>query len=124
IGDRSLQNYKFVTTESRNDICVPSCALQSRGDSLQKHIAPCMPQSVVNLLELIQIDDVNSAHVVGPPFAKRTLHAVEQNGAIGEAGQRIKSCQIVDLGFGNLLLSDILHENNHSAVFHRLHGEL
>ena len=31
---------------------------------------------------------------------------------------------MIDLGFGNLSLGDILHKNDHAAVFHRLHGEL
>src|SRR5208282_4028485 len=73
--DRGLQNYKLVTAESRNDIGVVTHGLpQARGDSRQKHIAPAVPQSVVDLFELVQINEVKSALVVGPPFAKDALH--------------------------------------------------
>ena len=30
---------------------------------------------------------------------------------------------MVDLSFGNLSLGDILYQNDHSSVFHGLHGE-
>jgi hypothetical protein len=47
------------------------------------------------------------------------LDTIAQSHAIGEAGQSIKSRQMVDLGFGNLARGDILNKNDHPAVFHR-----
>ena len=75
-----------------------------------------MPQGIVYLFELVEINEVNGAHVVGPPFAEGSLHSVTQNGAIGQAGQSIKSRQMILLGFGNLSLGDVLRKNDHSSI--------
>src|SRR6202034_4705314 len=63
-GDRSLQDHEFVAAKSRDDVGVANAVLQPLGDGLQKHIAPGMPQRVVNLFELIEVDEVNGAHIV------------------------------------------------------------
>jgi hypothetical protein len=64
------------------------------------------------------------AHMLsGRHSLKCALHAVAQNGAIGEPGQSVKSRQVVDLGLGDLSLGDILHKHDHAAVFHGLYGE-
>ena len=122
--DRCLKNDKLVATEARNDVGIADGGLQPLGDGFQQHIAPCVPQGVVDLLELVEIDEVNGTHVVGPPCAQGALHVIAQDVAVGQTGQRIESRQMIDLGFGNLALGDILDEGNHAAVFHGLHGEL
>ena len=66
---------------------------------------------------------MNGAHVVGPPFGKGFFHPVAQNIAIGQSGQGIKACQVVDFGLGNPAFGDVLYQNDHAAVFHRLDRE-
>ena len=64
------------------------------------------------------------AHMLsGAPLAERPLHAVVQHGAVGQPGQRIEAGQMIDLGLGDLSLGDVLHQDDHAAVFHRLQGE-
>ena len=82
-----------------------------------------MPQGVVDLLELVEVDEVDGAHVVWPPLAQRQLHAVMQDGAVGQSGQRIEAGQMIDLGLGDPSLGDVLHQDDHATVFHRLQGE-
>src|SRR6516162_8811280 len=67
--DRCLQNYKLVSTKSCNDACIPGGICQPLGDCLQKHVASSMAQGVIYLFELVNIDEVDRAHFVGPAFA-------------------------------------------------------
>src|SRR5580700_203812 len=82
-----------------------------------------MSQGIIDLLESIKINEVNGAHGVRVPLIENSIHAAVQSRAIGETGQSIKSRQMVDLSFGNLSLGDILGKNDHTSVFHGLHGE-
>src|ERR1700730_7598169 len=82
-----------------------------------------MSQGIIDLLKSVQINEVNGAHIVRPPFVERLLHAVAQSRAIGEAGQSIKSRQMVDLSFANLSRGNILNKNDHPSVLHCLNCE-
>ena len=104
--DRRLQNDELVAAEARDHVGVANGALQPLGDRLQQHVAAGMPQGVVDLLELVEVDEVDSAHVVRPPLAQRPLHAVAQDGAVGQHGQRIEAGQMIDLGLGDFSLGD------------------
>ena len=107
----------------RNDVGVTYRVLQPLGHRLQKHVAAGVAQRVVDLLELVQVDEVNGAHIVDSPFVERLLHAVAQHRAVGQTGQSVEPRQMIDLGLGDLALGDVLDEDHHAAVLHRLHGE-
>ena len=83
-----------------------------------------MPKRVVDLFELIEIDEVNGAHVVAPPLRQRASSMRSRRTLrLGSPVNGIESRQLIDLGLGNLSLGDVLDQNDHAAVFHRLHRE-
>ena len=62
--DRRLQNDELVAAEARDDVGVADGVAQPLGDRLQQHVAAGMAQRVVDLLELVEIDEVDGAHIV------------------------------------------------------------
>ena len=55
-----------------------------------------MPERVVDLLELVEVDEVNRAHAVGPALGERLVHAAAQDGAVGQAGERVEPRELID----------------------------
>jgi hypothetical protein len=121
--DRRLQNDELVAAEARDHVGVADRVLQPFGDGFEQHVTAGVAERIVDLLELVEIDEVNGAHVVGAPFVERALHAVAQHHAVGQPGQGIEARQMIDLGLGDLALGDVLDQHHHAAVLHRLDGE-
>ena len=46
-----------------------------------------MAKRIVDLLELIEIDEVHRAHLLGRAGGKRRFHAAAQDGAVRQAGE-------------------------------------
>jgi len=71
--------------------------VHARGDLAQQRVADVMPERVVDLLEAVEVEEEEGraagARVVsrGPVVRgrQRSGQAVEQQGAVGEAGQRV-----------------------------------
>lgn len=92
---------------------------------LQQLVAHFMAERVVEHLELVQVQEQQRP---GPAFA-RSQHrglgqAVQQQAAIGQAGQRIVEGQAFDLGRGQPDIGDIVVGDDHAALGSRARRHL
>ena len=83
-------------------------ALQALGDPDEQLVADDMAQTVVHQLEAIEIQEQDGVQAVRPSAApcQRSAQAVEEQHAIGQAGQRI----------GHLAQRDVGHRAGHAIA--------
>ena len=119
-----LQHHELVAAEAGDHVAFAHDRAQPLGDRDEQEVAARMAERVVDLLELVEIDEVHGAHLLRRAGGKRVVHAAAQDGAVGQSGERVEARKVVDLGLRDLALGDVLADQHHAAVLHRLDGEL
>jgi hypothetical protein len=85
---------ELVTAEASDGVFLAYTMRKSSRDLLQENVAGIMPQGVVKRLEVIQIDEQQSAMAgIAQTSGKVLLQAIEQKCAIGQRRQLIKEGQ-------------------------------
>jgi hypothetical protein len=89
-GDRGQQDGELVAAEPGDGVDRPQRATQPFADLHQQLVAVVVAEGVVDLFEAVQVDQQQGG---GTPFPvglpARLVDAVAQQGAVGQAGQRI-----------------------------------
>ena len=93
------EDQELVAALSRNHVHLADRAAQTRPDRLQQLITGCMPEAVVDELEVVEIDEQNGRALVcsGGP-GESQLQMLQKRGPVRETGQRV-----VERGVGELL---------------------
>eukprot|EP01022_Parablepharisma_sp_SALTPOND_P027435 TRINITY_DN665_c0_g3_i1.p1 TRINITY_DN665_c0_g3~~TRINITY_DN665_c0_g3_i1.p1 ORF type:complete len:1952 (-),score=631.07 TRINITY_DN665_c0_g3_i1:246-6101(-) len=102
-------HHEFVATDAGHGIVLTHVGHQPLGHLLEQHIAFFMADGVVQGLEVIQVDEQQGRTSLG---AQREgdglLEAVQQQGAIGQAGQGVEEGQFADAFLGQLAVADVV----------------
>ena len=102
-------HHEFVAAQARHGVALAHAGGQALGDLLQQQVADVVAEGVVERLEVVQVDEqqcaISSAAGAG---RQRLLQPVEQQPAVGQAGQRVVEGQRLDLVFRRLALGDVL----------------
>ena len=99
----------------------PRTALRSRSATdAQELVAAGMAQRIVDLLELVEVDEMDRERPAPAQARHRRVHLVAEQGAVGQAGERIVARQLVDLGLGHAAVGDVLEQHDGAAVRHRV----
>jgi len=81
---------EFVAAEPRRRIDRAHYPTQLAGDQVQECIAATMPERIISLLEVIEIEKKEGhGGLLTPRDGEGVIHAVVEQGAIGQAGQVI-----------------------------------
>ena len=84
------QDDELVTAEPSHAVALAHDAGQPGGHRLQESIADRVPERVVDLLEAVQIDEKGRhGDIVAPGPGQHLFGAVEDEGPVGQAGQRV-----------------------------------
>ena len=118
-----LQDHELVAAEAGDDVGAAHGVAQPVGDGAQELVAAGMPQRVVDLLELVEVDEVDGKRAAAAQARHRRVHLVAEERAVGQPGQRIVARQLVDLGLGHRAVGDVLEQHDAAAVGHRVEGE-
>ena len=106
---------EFVAAKPGHGVFVPHAALQPLGDGLQQQVANAVAESVVDRLELIEVQKQQSNLGSFPlPLGDGTAQAVVEQGAIGQTGEGVVIGQLMDFPLG--LVAGAQVDGNHQAV--------
>jgi hypothetical protein len=104
----------------RHGVNFEHAGLQPVGRRDQKSITHGMAESVVNLLEIVQVE-TNHRELGSPAGHDDSLfHALPEQHSIGQFGERVMASHERDTRFGLLPLRDVLVRRNPTATGHRL----
>ena len=108
------QHHELVAAEPRDRVLGPGQRPQAIGDLDQHPVTGTVSEAVVDSFEVIQVDEQQGA---GDSLAARRgdslLHPVEQQSAVGQAGQGIEKGELFDGFLGGLALGDIRYRATH-----------
>ena len=90
-----LQQRELIAAKAGDHIGIAHAVLQPVGDDFQENVAGGMPQRIVDILEMIEIE-IKHRESMSAAFGARKgqLQPVEKRDAIGQAGQRIGACEL------------------------------
>ena len=89
-ADAGLDHDELVAAQSSGNIIDAGNRAQPLGDRLEQEITGVVPEGVIDLLEVVEVDEVHGeAPAPQAEDGKRILQRLDQLGAIGEAGQRV-----------------------------------
>src|ERR1700722_18432324 len=89
VVDISLDHHKLVAAKSGDNIVDSGHRPKAFSDRLEHEIAAVVPEAVIDLLEVIEIDEVDGETSASQrEDGKRVLEFLDELSAIGKAGQR------------------------------------
>ena len=92
------QNHKLVSAQSRYRVGFADAGEDAPSDLLQQEIADVMAEGIVQRLEIIEVDEEQCSLAFASDAGGQGLpQPIQQQATIGQAGQRIKECEIRDL---------------------------
>src|SRR3974390_3097835 len=121
-----LQHDKLVTAEAGDQIGRAYDAGEPHCDVLQQLVADRMAERVVNLLEAIEVDKMDSKAVLAALHRRQhSIDALAELRTVGKPGKLVKCCQMHDTLLSALAFSHILENDDRAAVLHQpaRHGE-
>ena len=102
------QHYELVAAQAGHGIFLAYAALQAGREHFQHRIADRMAERVVDVLEMIQIEIEQCAtQIVASQQGDLLVETIQQQGAIGQVGQRVVVGQVVDLCLCLFQLADV-----------------
>ena len=109
VGAEAFQeHHKFVSAKTRHRIGFTHTGPQAVCHLLQKVVAGVVPQRVIKVLEVVQIDEQQRAMRLRTYRCQRgPVQAVHQQPAVGQLGQHVVKRQPLDLAFCLLALCDV-----------------
>ena len=120
LRDALQQHGELVAAQARGGVHAAQGRAQAVGDADEQLVARGVAQRVVDGLEVVEVDERDGDDLVVPrrPL-QRLLDAVEEQRAVGEAGERVVQRAVAQLGLQLALLgrvADAQHEAAHRAV--------
>ncbi len=108
VDDVLEQHREFVATEARGGVAGAQACIDAVGHLDQQRVARGVAQAVVDYLEAVQVEE---QHRHLPALSLRARQGVSepiaQQGAIGQAGQRVGEGQATELALECLALGDV-----------------
>jgi len=81
---------ELVAAQAGEGVRRAQFGVQAGSDLLQDQVASLVTERVVDLVEAVQVEQQEAHPAAGPPRgANRLLQAVEQQGAVGQTGERV-----------------------------------
>ncbi len=106
------QQDEFIAAETRQGIGGADRAVEAPGHIDQNLITDTVPEGIVDGLETIQVDEHDCQLLAAAPGQLDIVfQAVLQQGAVGQAGERVVGGLVGQLAFVLLLLRHVLHDD-------------
>ena len=121
---RILDDGEFVPAQPRGDIGLTEAAAQAPGDALQQLVADGMAESVVDALELVDVDIKHGKLPTGLHVLQRPLQLLAEQYAVWQIGERVVMGEMGDLLLGALARGDVLDGGDPAARRQRLVDDL
>ena len=110
-------HHELVAPQAGHGVHVAHAFVQAHGHLLQQQVALVVAQGVVQGLEVIEVDEQQRTALLAPLGAGQRLgHAVHQQHAVGQTGERVVKRQALDLALGGLALADVGVDGQHRMV--------
>ena len=110
-------NDKFVAALSRHQVSLAHDALEAAGDLGQHLVAGVMPNRIVDVLEVVDVDEQHAeTDRLAPRAVDLDFQPFVERHAIRQAGERIGHRQTCDAFLRNLLVCDIEHREHQPAL--------
>ena len=108
-GNVLHQDSELVAAKSGRRILGSQNGPQPLRHSQQQHVPGRVPQRVVDLLEIIQVQKQNTASLVAAPGApaQSQLQAIVEQRPVGQAGQHVVHGVVLQFGLNLLALADV-----------------
>ena len=87
VADVVQQHGELVAAQARGEVAGLERAEQASGDRLQQLVADRVPERVVDRLEVVEIQEED--RVVAPARGQQLAEPIEEERAVGQAGQRV-----------------------------------
>ena len=84
--------------------------------NFEELVAGRMPESVVDRLEVVEVEQVHGHHIAAPHAGECVLEPLVEQHTVGQIGQRIVQRHVHDLGLGAALVGDVLVRDDACAV--------
>ena len=102
------QHGELVAAQTRHDVFVPHMATDALCDSDQQFVARIMAESVVDMLEAVEVDEQQShPRLVAFDVPQRLFQTVAEHAAVFQTCQRIEVGQFLQLGVQFALLTGV-----------------
>ncbi|MCY1425710.1 hypothetical protein D9M71_415050 [compost metagenome] len=102
------QDDEFVAAQAGHGVDVAQLLAQAMGDALEQQVAHWVAETVVDVLEAVEVDEKNGAvEVVVGGFDQRQLQAALEQQAVGQAGERVVVGLVVEPRLGVLERRDV-----------------
>ena len=124
-GQLVQHDHELVAAQARHRVLAPHAGLQALGHLLQQQVAHFVPHGVVEGLEVVQVQEQQGA-VLAAAHAGRDelLHAVHEQAAVGQVGQRVVEGQALDLGAGTSQRGHVVVGDDQPALGRAALGDL
>ena len=101
-------HHELVAAQARHGVDAAHAAAQALCHVLQQQVAHVMAQGVVQGLEVVQVDEQQrTALALALGAGQCLLHAVHQQHAVGQAGERVVEGQALHLALAGLARADV-----------------
>ena len=112
-GEAGQQQHELVTTESGQTIPLSHQPLEAARHLLEQPVAGGMTEGVVDGLEVIEVDEQQSAdQVLAARLAECLGQGLVELAAIGQTGQLVVIGEILDAALRRLTLGDVFEEDD------------
>ncbi|MNN38675.1 hypothetical protein D3C81_1526830 [compost metagenome] len=103
----SQQQHEFIAALARHGIAFAQAGGQALRGDLEQFIANLVPEAVIDECELVEVEEGNRGQLaVAFGMQDRLLHAIVEQGAIRQAGQRIVRGLELDFRFMQFAFGD------------------
>ena len=108
VREAGLDDRELVAAEARHRVDVPGARPQPAGHQAQKLVAAMVPERVVDVLELVEVEEQEGHQLVVPAsLDERLLQPVLEQGAVGQVRQGIVVREVPDLLLGAQAVGDV-----------------
>ena len=83
------QHRELVAAEARGHVPGPHARLDALGDGREQPVAGRVPQRVVDVLEVVEVEEQDDRHAARRRVLDRGVDLLGEQAAVGEAGQRV-----------------------------------
>ena len=119
--DDGCQHREFVPTEACNQIRVADIQPKPLSDHTKKRVTHRMPQCVVDILEMVEIEKEHCKLLVaslGSPDG--LLDLLQEYGSVEKPGKSVMTRAVKTFGFGVLAVGDVAEEPRAAQVLSRV----
>ena len=113
IGRARQQHRELVAAQPRHGVDPAQRPLQPRTDLGQQQVAEVMPESVVDVLEAVEVEQQHRhRHPGALGGVDRHVDPVVEQGAVGQGGERVVQREALELGLLRLAFGDVAQDRD------------